>query len=116
VASVSFTRDGQCILVGLTSGESVRLFDKSSGELLQEYSGNKNKASYRIEAVLDHTDRRVLAGSEDGCVFIWDLVDAKQVGKLDHGLENVPIHSLSFHPEQSRLCTAAKDFVYFWGI
>jgi mitogen-activated protein kinase organizer 1 len=57
-----------------------------------------------------------LAGSEDGFVYIWDLVDAKLVGKLDHNLENVPVHSLSFHPDQSRLCTAAKDFIYLWGI
>ena len=113
---MAFTRDGPCILVSLTSGEPVRLFDKSTGELLQEYVGNKNVAGYKIEAVLDHTDRRILAGSEDGSVYIWDLVEARQVGKLDHGLESVPVHSLTFHPEQSRLCTAAKDLVYFWGI
>jgi hypothetical protein len=62
VTSVNFTRDGQCIVVGLTSGEPVRLFDKSTGEMLQEYLGNKNESGYRIEAVLDHTDRRILAG------------------------------------------------------
>ena len=84
--------------------------------MLQEYLGNKNESGYRIESVLDHTDRRILAGSEDGSVYIWDLVDAKLVGKLDHHLDQVTIHSLSFHPDQSRLCTAAKDFVYLWGL
>ena len=84
--------------------------------MLQEYLGNKNESGYRIESCLDHTDRRVLTGSEDGCVYIWDLVDASRVGRLDHHLENVPVHSLSFHPDQSRLCTAAKDFVYLWGL
>lgn len=116
VASVSFTRDGQCILVGLTSGEPVRLFDKSTGEMLQEFLGHKNASGYRIEAVLDHTDRRVLSGSEDGCVYIWDLVEASLVGKLEHNLGQVPIHSLCFHPDQSRLCTAAKDHIYLWSI
>ncbi len=84
--------------------------------MLQEYLGNKNVSGYRIESCLDHTDRRVLAGSEDGSVYIWDLVEASLVGRLDHKLENVPVHSLSFHPDQSRLCTAAKDFVYLWGL
>ena len=83
--------------------------------MLQEYLGNKNDSGYRIESVLDHTDRRVLSGSEDGSVYIWDLVEAKLVGKLDHNLDQVPIHSLSFHPDQSRLCTAAKDFVKYVG-
>ena len=72
VTSVNFTRDGQCIVVGLTSGEPVRLFDKSTGEMLQEYLGNKNESGYRIEAVLDHTDRRILAGKTI-CLFFDEV-------------------------------------------
>jgi len=37
VSSVCFTKDGQCMLVSATN-DTVKLFDKSTGELLQEFS------------------------------------------------------------------------------
>ena len=44
VSSVCFTRDGQCILVGGSAGgDTVKLFDKDTGEMLQEYRGHSNK-------------------------------------------------------------------------
>ena len=36
------SRDGQCILVSCVAS-TVKLFDKSTGEMLQEYSGHINK-------------------------------------------------------------------------
>ena len=42
ISSVTFTRDGQCMLVS-SSNESIKLFDKSTGELLQEFTGHLNK-------------------------------------------------------------------------
>ena len=82
VASLNFTRDGQvecftscgiilsnfpqCVLVSCVAN-SIKLFDKSSGELLSEYSGHINK-EYRLDCCLDHTDKYVLSGSENGQV------------------------------------------------
>jgi mitogen-activated protein kinase organizer 1 len=37
VSSVSFTKDGQCLLVSATN-DTIKLFDKSTGELLQEFT------------------------------------------------------------------------------
>lgn len=36
VSSVNFTRDGQCVLVS-TLDDSLKLMDKDSGEMLNEY-------------------------------------------------------------------------------
>ena len=52
---MAFTRDGQCFLVG-TSDDAVRLFDKSTGEMLQEYTGHRHK-KYRIDSVMDRSDQ-----------------------------------------------------------
>ena len=46
---------------------TIKLFDKSSGELLSEYSGHINR-EYRLDCCLDHTDKYVLSGSENGQV------------------------------------------------
>ncbi len=124
VASVTFTRDGQCLLVAGSNGDPVRLFDKSTGEMLQEYSGHVN-SKYRVEALLDRTDRLVLSGSEDGSVHVWDLVEGTRLGKLDHShktqtalgevsISAVTVHSLSFHPDKCELLTAARGSFYVW--
>ena len=42
VSCVRFTRDGQCILVSAVSS-SLKLFDKATGEMLQEFMGHINK-------------------------------------------------------------------------
>ncbi|TRY67854.1 hypothetical protein TCAL_05271 [Tigriopus californicus] len=139
ITSVSFTHDGQCVLVS-SNGESVKLLDKSSGEMLSEYQGHINK-NYRIEAVLNNTDHCVLSGSENGFVYIWDLVEGTLLHKLDHSdpvkkvepeptasstgslvpdawTSNRPsqsvVHSLTFHPKNIELLTAVKGKVFRW--
>ena len=46
VTSLSLTRDGQCMLVS-TLDSTVKLIDKDSGEMLNEYTGHKND-SYKV--------------------------------------------------------------------
>ena len=96
VASLSFTRDGQCALVSCVAN-GVKLFDKSSGELLSEYRGHINR-EYRLECCLDWSDKYVMSGSEDGQVYCWQLVEGGLVAKLDHGPGSGPVHSITQHP------------------
>ena len=97
---------------------AIKLFDKQTGELLNEFAGHVNK-NYRVEAVLNHTDHFVLSGSENGFVYVWDMVDGKLVKKLDHALDGaissgITIHSLAFHPKSAELLTAVRGKVYIW--
>ena len=127
ITSICFSKDGQCVLVNSSGGSTIKLFDKSSGELLQEFHGHSHKGDYRIEAILDETDQNVLAGSEDGNVYVWSLVEATLLTKLNHirtatenedsrsNSRNLVIASLAFHPSASYLCSAAKGWVYHWG-
>ena len=120
ITSLSFTKDGQCVLVNSSGNSTIKLFDKANGELLQEYQGHSHQGDFRIEVVLDNTDQKVLAGSEDGKVYIWSLVEGDLITQLDHNTENstnknLVISSLSFHPSLPYLCTTAKGLAYFWG-
>jgi len=38
------------------------------------YQGHKH-SSYKVESCLNNKDTHVFSGSEDGKVFIWDLVE-----------------------------------------
>ncbi|XP_059140223.1 WD repeat domain-containing protein 83-like [Physella acuta] len=111
ISCVRFTRDGQCILVGSTD-TSIKLLDKDSGEMLNEYSGHKN-SNYKIDCCLNHKDTHVLSGSEDGAIYIWDLLDAKLLEKLDSKTSKT-VHSISFHPTEPILLSACGDKVFVW--
>ena len=41
---------------------------------ISRYKGHKN-SDYKIDNCLDCKDTHVLGGSEDGNVYIWDLVE-----------------------------------------
>ncbi|KAL3868763.1 hypothetical protein ACJMK2_041528 [Sinanodonta woodiana] len=111
VTSANFTRDGQCILTS-TLDSSIRLMDKDTGEMLNEYKGHKN-TDYKIDNCLNCKDTQILSGSEDGYVYIWDLIEPKVISKLKHENQRV-IHSLSYHPTEVSLLTAAGDKMYVW--
>lgn len=110
VTCSSFTRDGQCTLSS-TLDSTVRLLDKHTGELLNEYKGHTNK-EYKVSSCLNHNDTQVISGSEDGKVYIWDLLEASVVGTLDHG--GKVVHSVSFHPTECCLLTACENKMTVW--
>jgi len=112
VASVCFTRDGQCSLVSCIKS-TIKLFDKTSGEMLSEFSGHINR-EYRLDSLLDYSDKYVLSGSENGMVYVWDLVEGGLVAKLDHGPGSGTIHSLAQHPSRPQLLTAHRGMVSVW--
>ncbi|CAL1544990.1 unnamed protein product [Lymnaea stagnalis] len=111
VSSLKFTRDGQCVLVSATD-TSIKLLDKDTGEMLNEYTGHKN-SNYKIDCCLNHKDTHILSGSEDGLVYIWDLVEAKLVDTLNHETSRT-VHSITFHPSEPVLLSASGDKVFIW--
>ncbi|XP_037090310.1 WD repeat domain-containing protein 83-like [Pollicipes pollicipes] len=112
VSCLTLSRDGQCLLVGCMDA-TVKLLDRESGELLNEFSGHKN-AQYPLASCLDAADAHVLSGSEDGHVHCWDLVSGKVIAKLVHAGADV-VHSLAFHPSRAVLLTAAGGATFLWG-
>ncbi|XP_065179715.1 WD repeat domain-containing protein 83-like isoform X4 [Sycon ciliatum] len=77
VTSVSFTRDGQCVLVS-SLDSTMRLVDKATGQVLCSYTGHKN-SKYSIDNCLSAKDTHVISGSEDGRICFWDLVEEDNV-------------------------------------
>ncbi|XP_075217561.1 WD repeat domain-containing protein 83 isoform X2 [Lycorma delicatula] len=112
VTCVNFTRDGQCALVS-TTNNLIRLFDKTTGELLNEFVGHKTDDLY-IESGVGNNDNHVVSGSVDGSVWWWDLIQAKVTSKLLHDSKR-PVHSISIHPLQSYLMSASGATIKLWG-
>lgn len=111
ITCVCFTQDGQCTLSS-TLDSTLRLLDKSTGEMLGEYTGHQNK-SYKMDCSLSNKDTHVVSCSEEGHVYYWDLVEGSVALKLPVG--KGVVQSLSFHPTDPLLLTATEGCVQVWG-
>lgn len=107
VTSVSVSGDGLCILASCMDG-TVKLLDKSGGDLLASYSGHKHE-SYSLDSCFMPSDAHVISGSEDGKVFYWELVEAT-VSK-SFVAHKGPVSTMAAHPQGSMLLTGGTDGV-----
>lgn len=106
ITSLQMSNDDQCVLVSCLDNEA-KLFDRTSGELLCAYRGHQSK-SYRIGCAFSCDDAYVVSGSEDGSVFIWNLVE----GSVAHKIPNAhyrAVSSIAYHPKGVAMLTASAD-------
>ncbi|KAH7667058.1 WD40-repeat-containing domain-containing protein [Dioscorea alata] len=80
VNCVSLSNDTNCILASCLDS-TLRLLDRSSGELLQEYKGHTCK-SFKMDCCLTNSNTHVTSGSEYGFIYFWDLANASIVSKF----------------------------------
>ncbi|CAG4969834.1 unnamed protein product [Colias eurytheme] len=109
----SMTHDGQCYVLSC-SDDTIKLFDKDSGELLNTFSGHQSR-DYMLENCINEKDSHIISGSASGEVFYWDLISSNITNKLVH-TSNKAVVSLSHHPTDNYLLTACEDEVKLWGI
>ena len=105
VAHVALSADQNCLLCG-TLDSTLRLLDKASGQVLCEYRGHQN-ASYKLASCLSQDDSKVLSGSEEGTLHVWDLVEGKQL--LKKRVHAGPVVALCCHPKSSAVLTGSHD-------
>ncbi|KAG0533326.1 hypothetical protein BDA96_04G183900 [Sorghum bicolor] len=105
VNCVSLSNDSNCLLANCLDS-TVRLLDKSSGELLQEYKGHTCK-SFKMDSCLTNDDAFVVGGSEDGYIFFWELVDAPVVARFR--AHSSVVTSISYHPTKACMLTSSVD-------
>ncbi|KAF9951496.1 WD repeat-containing protein 83 [Mortierella alpina] len=105
ITSVSFSKDGNCILAS-SLDNTVRLMDRANGQLLNAYKGHKN-SQYKIRSCLSNSDAHVLSGSEDGKIYVWDLIEGDVVYRID--AHSKIVSAIAYHPTQDRMCSASVD-------
>ncbi|KAI8926860.1 WD40-repeat-containing domain protein [Entophlyctis helioformis] len=105
VTSARFSNDGKCILTS-TLDDTIRLFDNDTGDLLNEYKGHTNR-DYRIVSTLSYDDAQIVSGSEDGQVFVWDLVEGNVVRSFKAHAKTVTC--VAYHPKAHAMVTTSLD-------
>ena len=82
--SLAVSKKGTEVLVGALDA-TIRLMDRETGELLKAYSDDAfiNK-DLRIRSTLGLNDSVVVSGSEDGTVFVWDIMGGDCLHRFKH--------------------------------
>uniref|UniRef100_A0A914YE27 WD repeat domain-containing protein 83 n=1 Tax=Panagrolaimus superbus TaxID=310955 RepID=A0A914YE27_9BILA len=111
VTDVHITDDNECILMA-SMKQSIKVIDKSNGQILADYKGHSNE-EFQIECGILPSKDEVVSGSEDGFVYIYDFVAMNIIAKLDHSPAKF-IHSITIHPKKAALITSARDRVFVW--
>ncbi len=109
MTSLRQTKDTNALLVS-TLDSTIRLMDKGNGMLLQSYKGHVNK-DYRIRSSLGLNDAFVVSGSEDGCIYIWDLLDGKVLKKLDAHAKKV-VSAVAVNDARKEWLSAGVDGMF----
>lgn len=88
VTSLAVTRQNDSMLVS-SLDSTIRLVDKSDGKLLQAFRAEGyTNTSYRIRSTLGMNDSVIVSGSEDGQIFVWDLLEGDVKHRLTHGIDD----------------------------
>jgi mitogen-activated protein kinase organizer 1 len=84
VTSVSVTKKGTELLAS-SLDSTVRLMDRGNGQLLKAYrdGGFVNK-ELRVRSTLGLNDSVVVSGSDDGMVYVWDLLEGEVLHSFKH--------------------------------
>ena len=74
--------------------------------------GHQNE-SFKLSCAFSHDDAHVLSGSEDGSLHIWDLVEARQLARVN--AHSGALFALACDPKRLHVLTAAGDgLVKLW--
>ncbi|KAK4501317.1 hypothetical protein PRZ48_007125 [Zasmidium cellare] len=84
VTSVMPTRAADGYLVS-SLGSEVRFMDRGTGKCLQRFGGEGFvNEEYRVRSMLAMGDAYAVSGSEDGRVYVWDVLTGAVVHRLWH--------------------------------
>lgn len=101
-----FSPNGKFILVA-TLDDSLKLCNFATGKFLKVYSGHVNRV-YCIQSAFSVTNGKyIVSGSEDNCVYIWDLQGRNILQKLEGHTDAVI--SVSCHPTENKIVSGGLD-------
>lgn len=111
VTSVESSKDGRYTLASCMGG-CVRLLDMKSGQLLGSYRGHIHSYS-KIEAGFSPDESMIIGSSEDGKIYLWDLVQGNIVEKFQGHAAAVTSLSIT----ETMLATSSVDgLINIWDL
>ncbi len=92
---------------------AIRLLDKSNGGLLTTFKGHQNE-DYRIPSVFGEKDQYIVSGSENGRIYMWDVMTGSVLREVRAHSDRV-VSGVAFHPSKSQMTSCGVDGnIVFW--
>ncbi|XP_037927468.1 WD repeat domain-containing protein 83 [Teleopsis dalmanni] len=113
ITCIALSRDEMC-LVTACQDSVVRLLDCDDGGVLNEYKGH-NASDYHIECGIMPNDKQILCGSDNGEVFLWDLLTGKVLQRIRISSNGGIINSLDTHPSAEQIVFARRRDIYVYS-
>ncbi|KAK9449245.1 WD40-repeat-containing domain protein [Limtongia smithiae] len=106
ITSVMDSADSACALVS-TLDSTVRLMDKSNGTLLQSFTGHDNH-KYRIRSCFGDNETYAISGSENGKIFVWDVLSGRVVHQLRSHNGSI-VACVAYHPRSTQMVSCGSN-------
>ncbi|CAH0519516.1 unnamed protein product [Peronospora belbahrii] len=116
VSCLSVSPCGKFLLVNFIKQEQIACVDIATGSVTAKYCGLREQRYVLRPCFVGSHSEVVVAGSEDGAVYLWQRDSGKQVGKLD-GHASV-VNVVVRHPIHSNVIASASDdkTVRLWSL
>jgi WD repeat-containing protein 26 len=106
LTSISFSSDGQDILINMNEGRVLAL-DADTGEVRMRYEGVVQHLFVIRSCFGGAGENFVMSGSEDSRVYVWRRQTGVQVAVLEHGPGTV--NAVAWHPRKWGVFASAGD-------
>nr|GMD17177.1 COMPASS-like H3K4 histone methylase component WDR5B [Ipomoea batatas] len=103
VSFAKFSPNGKYILVA-TLDNTLRLRNYIDDKILKVYAGHKNSVNRNFTPKKKKNGKHIVCGSEDHCVWIWDLQGKNPLQQLEGHTDTVI--SVSCHHKQNMIVSA----------
>ncbi len=105
LSHIGISQDKECLIVS-TLNDTINVIQRKNGDVMAKYTGHTN-SKYKSECCFSKNDKNVVGTSEDGSVYVWDLVSSKLLNSTKCH-QNV-ISSIHRHPTLNTYLTASYD-------
>ena len=106
VGCIRLNIDESALLCNLIDSRIV-LMDCADGKILSEYVGHLNR-KYKVFSTFSYDDCFVASGSEDGSLYLWDLLSEKPVQIIKEAHSGVVL-GIDRNPEKFEFTTCSAD-------
>ena len=105
ITNTRMNKDASCSLISLLDS-SLHLVDLESGRSLISFKGHLN-TKYRLRSTFSRSEASVVSGSEDGAIYIWDVLSGTVTAKLTEHKQAV--NCVEWHPSKDAFLSASMD-------
>ena len=107
---LAFSPDGQFLLIGMRSQQSLQLWDVNTGQHMRDFTGHEGNG-YVWSVAFAPSGQQVVSGGEDDTVKIWDVNSGETLHTLVGHVSN--ISAVTYSPDGQFIIAGGSGKDYY---